>query len=396
MEVEFLSNMRYDLLTSASQWQQWLRKLSAFHEYYNRALRLPPSPAAVPNTIGKLAVSPIPSPTNNHLDPTEFMNTSYSPSSSQGQWNGYQSQVVSPLAGKPSLALPPSRKRVHEDEHVEHPAKRPVPSRLSQIPNDAMPSRQHSAPADAARLPVPHLSVVTSNAGQQQQQAVNAYSTPTGSFAPQSQGQAQGPASAQPHVSLPPLQSGMRAMATVYQPTPPVSMVPQSNTAPIPTSAPPPGMGQGPFAGPTLASHQHFGTPTKRHSPGSLGPFASSPMAEPFGPVSAVHTPLANSPSVYLQHRNSPYKPIRHVNTLLYPPPSASLEQYHMAVPLQPTQMHYQPLGRRNDLRTGVVPDYVLYNRGQLQTQQQVPAPQQYQQQQPRPHGMQQPLQYQS
>jgi hypothetical protein len=328
-----------------------------------------------------------------------FTATSYSPSSGQGQtWATYQSNMVSPLAGKPSLALPSSRKRVHEDDQVDHPAKRPVPSRLTQIPSDAMQIRQNSAPAEPARLPVPHLTLVTSNPPQQPAPVVSAYTTPTGAF-PQ---QVQAPATSQPHVSLPPLHAGMRAMATVYQPTAPNSMVPQPVAAPVPTSTAPPAMGGGPFAGQTLTTHQQFGTPTKRHSPGSLGAFTSSPMAEPFGPASAVHTPLAhtplaNSPSIYLQHRNSPYKPIRHVNTLLYPPPSASLEQYHLPVPLQPAQMHYQPLGRRNDLRTGVVPEYVLYNRGQLHPQAH-PSQQQYpqQQQQARSHGMQQGLPYQS
>jgi hypothetical protein len=411
MEVEFLSNMRYNLLTSAAEWDRWVDKLSCFHEYYERALRLPPSPSAMSSSVGKMTGSPMVSPTAHaHLDaPDMFSAPNYSPSSSQGHtWNAYQSNMVSPLAGKPSLALPSSRKRVHETDHAEHPAKRPVPARLAQIPNDPVPSRQHSAPAEPARLPVPHLTLVTNNPNQQQPQshAASAYATPTGSY-PQ---QAQAPASAQPHVSLPPLQAGMRAMATVYQQTPPASMVPQPATAPIPTSAPPPMGGGGPFAGQPLAPHQHFGTPTKRHSPGSLAPFASSPMAEPFGPASAVHTPLAHtpltsSPSIYLQHRNSPYKPIRHVNTLLYPPPSASLEQYHLPVPLQPTQMHYQPLGRRNDLRTGVVPEYVLYHRSQLQPQQPQPQQQsqqlqqgyaQQQQQQSRPPTMPQGLPYQS
>lgn len=82
-----------------------------------------------------------------------------------------------------------------------------------------------------------------------------------------------------------------------------------------------------------------------------------------------MHTPISNSPSFYLQQRNSPYKPIRHVNTLLYPPPSASLDQYHLSVPIPPTQMHYQPLGRRNDVRTGVVPEFLLYNRTQQHPQ---------------------------
>jgi hypothetical protein len=72
-----------------------------------------------------------------------------------------------------------------------------------------------------------------------------------------------------------------------------------------------------------------------------------------------VRTPISNSPSVYLQQRPSPYKPVRHVNTLLYPPPSAFLHEYHFSnVP--PTQMHYQPLGRRNEFKTGVVPEFAM------------------------------------
>jgi hypothetical protein len=75
------------------------------------------------------------------------------------------------------------------------------------------------------------------------------------------------------------------------------------------------------------------------------------------GNGTGVRTPISNSPSVYLQQRPSPYKPVRHVNTLLYPPPSAFLHEYHFSnVP--PTQMHYQPLGRRNEFRTGVVPEF--------------------------------------
>merc|ERR1712000_643487 len=94
----------------------------------------------------------------------------------------------------------------------------------------------------------------------------------------------------------------------------------------------------------------------------------ASPLPDHFGPGSVMstpmaHTPISNSPTFYLQQRHSPYKPIRHVNTLLYPPPSASLDQYHMQVPLPPTQMHYQPIGRRNDVRTGVVPEYMMYSQ---------------------------------
>lgn len=63
-----------------------------------------------------------------------------------------------------------------------------------------------------------------------------------------------------------------------------------------------------------------------------------------------------NSPSIFLQQRNSPYKPIRLPNTLLYPPPSASFHHFQPG-----TEMHYQPLGKRNDYRSGVVPEYVAH-----------------------------------
>ncbi|RYO86376.1 hypothetical protein DL766_001033 [Monosporascus sp. MC13-8B] len=55
MEVEFLSNMRYGLLTSKEQWQEWLQKLACYREYYERAkmerkhCQAPPLPAHMPS-----------------------------------------------------------------------------------------------------------------------------------------------------------------------------------------------------------------------------------------------------------------------------------------------------------------------------------------------------------
>jgi hypothetical protein len=119
----------------------------------------------------------------------------------------------------------------------------------------------------------------------------------------------------------------------------------------------------------------HYGTPTKRLSPqNSLAPpgaYASSPLTDPFsnhnmGGSSGIRTPISNSPSVYLQQRQSPYKPVRHVNTLLYPPPSAFLHEYHFSNAVPPTRMHYQPLGRRNEFRTGIVPEFAAASRSNL------------------------------
>ncbi|KAG9252841.1 uncharacterized protein F5Z01DRAFT_638005 [Emericellopsis atlantica] len=370
MEVEFLSNMRYNLLASKSEWVAWLEKLSCFHEYYERALHIPDSPLDVASPAHQLVHSPLHSPTNmsvpdfGPVTPTAVNNFSPTSSRSQQNWAAYQTNNVSPLASKPVVSLVPSRKRSMDEDMLEHPAKRAVPSsRLVQqglASNVPQPAGRLTAPNLALHtnqqrnLPALTMQTQTSAYPQQQQQQhphQQAYMTPTNG------------SSAAGHVSLPPLQPGLRAMSTVY-PSGQSGMATQNMG---PTTAP---MQQAVFA-PTLPSHtpMGYGAAPKHHSPGSLAPYSTaSPLPDHFGPGSVMstpmaHTPNSNSPSFYLQQRHSPYKPIRHVNTLLYPPPSASLDQYHMQVPHPPAQMHYQPIGRRNEVRTGVVPEYMMYSQ---------------------------------
>ncbi|KAI0805332.1 hypothetical protein GGR55DRAFT_656386 [Xylaria sp. FL0064] len=330
MEVEFLSNMRYGLLTSKEEWQEWLHKLACYYKYCERAraeeaarqaqtasIHLSPSPGRF--------TPPLPSPTA--MLPTSMHGASslvsaYSPSSAQhnGWDNAYHpTPVVSPLAVKPSLGHSLVRKRSWEanGDVVE-----PAPKKVSRAPSQAsVPSmRPVTGSTDPVRLPAPQLTLDTS-------QAVlpNAY----GSSNYQSQSM----------VSLPPLNPGIRAMSTVYS-------TPTSTWAPAGTVLS--------TCGPQTPSYgipSNYGTPTKRHSPSSMAAFGSSPLAE----VYASHTPISNSPSVYLQQRASPYKPVRRVNTLLNPPPSIPLSEYHLGS----SQMHYQPLGRRNDLRSGIVPEFL-------------------------------------
>lgn len=353
MEVEFLSNMRYNLLASKEEWDSWLVKLACFHEYYERAARAPTSPLHVASPATHRFNSPASSPTAAPLPSMADVSTpNFNPSSAWPMYS-HPADAISPLATKPSISLPTaSRKRTSPGEDVlEHPAKRVAPPRLDavvgSVPN--MVARSNAP----NRLPVPQLTLVT-NSG-----VTSVPATGT---------------NANSNVSLPPLQPGVRAMSTVYQQTPPAMVQQPAMSAP---SAPPtltPTSFQSASQSASLAGHHPhpFSTPNKHPNPGGLMPFASSPMAELCGNHSGLHTPvsltpIANSPIAYLQQRQSPYRPIRHVNTLLYPPPSASLDQYHLSVPVQPTQMHYQPLGRRNDVRTGVVPDFVMYNRRQHQ-----------------------------
>lgn len=370
MEVEFLSNMRYNLVATSSQWEEWLNKLACFHEYYERAVRLPASPIHNPSPNSKRFHSPMPSPTSMmhpngvaNLPLTPVITTDLSPSSSRTQnWSAYQSNAVSPLATKPNMQYPMvNRKRSPDEDAIDHPAKRPAPQRVHVPMTAPMVSSRTNSLVESARLPVPHLTVVT----EQPQSAHTSFAnTSVGGYP---HGVPQITSTPSGHVSLPPLQPGVRAMTTVFQPTPPV-MVQQQPTLPSTT-----GVTMTP-AGFATHAPVNFNTPNKHAGPGTLAPFNSSPLAEAYGQVSAVHTPMAhtpisNSPSVYLQQRPSPYKPVRHVNTLLYPPPSASLDQYHLAEPLPPNQMHYHTLGRRNDLRTGIVPEFIVYNRGQPQHQ---------------------------
>lgn len=337
MEVEFLSNMRYGLLASKEQWAEWLKKLACFHQYCEksemterateimaRRQRLSMAPVNIPSATHRGFSSPLPSPTSilpSTMQETPSSLTAYSPNSigynsSQNVHGQYQpvAAALSPLSAKPNLPFTASRKRSLEGADLtEH-----APKRITRQAPDSLPPHSRQQALDGIRLPIPHLNLDTSQVG-----------TPPATYPP-STGYSQAP------VSLPPLGAGVRAMATVY-----------TNTTSWPVAAPVMAT-SGPQT-PSYSAPPNYSTPTKRQSPGSLAVYASSPLTEAYGS----HTPMSNSPSVYLQQRNSPYRPVRPVNTLNYPPPSIPLSEYHMGS----TQMHYQPLGRRN-VRTGIVPEF--------------------------------------
>ncbi|KAF3760088.1 hypothetical protein M406DRAFT_75444 [Cryphonectria parasitica EP155] len=79
---------------------------------------------------------------------------------------------------------------------------------------------------------------------------------------------------------------------------------------------------------------------------------ASSPLHDyPYN--SSFHTPITHFSFICLQQQDSPYKRMRHVRTRrnLYPP--LSLQSYPQpATP--PNQIHYQPIGCRNDLQISI------------------------------------------
>lgn len=322
MEVEFLSNMRYTLLASETQWKDWQAKLGKFWIYCDRATK---APALQVSPRARIADPSLPSPpTSLQASPpsqTPSLISGFSSSSSSSslsnhynqQWptNNYPTSLVSPLPSMPEHNLPSTRKRSYEGEAEEPIAKRitrPSPNGPVYLPQTAPPMRH-----DAPRLPVPNLTISTS------QPMSNGYNSASSLNGP----------------VLPPI--GGRAMSSVYPTTP--SWTPH---LPVLTPTGPPSQ-HGPH------SAGGYTTPSRRQSPHSVQELLSLGSS----PISA-YNPGHISPSLFLQQRNSPYKPVRHVNTLLYPPPSGSMQGFSA----NPGQMHYQPLGRRNDHRPGVVPEY--------------------------------------
>lgn len=125
-----------------------------------------------------------------------------------------------------------------------------------------------------------------------------------------------------------------RAVSTLYNPVTSWSH-PMPAVTSVAVSAPPtqtPDVGQ---------RHGHYPVTT---SAAAISPSSSFSFQAPQNHL---------SPSFLLVDRNSPYRPVRAVNTLLIPPPNTSLHARNLPV----DQMHYQPLAKSAaERRKGVLP----------------------------------------
>jgi len=324
MEVEFLSNMRYSLFTTDTEWRQWHVKLGRFWDYFEKASRTPleVAPRALGPPTPSLNLSPsLPSPPTSTNASPPFLNT-YSLSNT-----GYPQSISIPPYLAPSIPppsgmmsevdlRPTARKRIYEDLNLEPPAKRVTKSTASSVCSSTTltPGTVQGITPNLPRLPIPNLSITTNH-------STNTY---TGQNAA--------------HLPLP----GGRAMSIVF---PGINNWPQANVAPS-------SVGQ-----PSLNAHANtvspYGNPnhTQRQSPYPIISANPSPNSAGFPQSSQAQNHV--SPSVFLMQRNSPYKPVRNVNTLLVPPPSASMHNQPQHIGYD--QMHYQPLGK-SERKTGVVP----------------------------------------
>ncbi|KAG9782545.1 hypothetical protein ABEF93_004351 [Exophiala dermatitidis] len=339
MEVEFLSNMRYDLYASAEEWSEWKAKLGRLGAFYNKASRMPPTesspgPAPVTPTSQKF-VYKLPSPPSTHH--------SVSPYTSSASLNGQYPRLPHPVPTTTSASSSPLYPQQHTSTIPQQGRKRSLDTSADlpsakrahystgqpTVPSSRAPNFLNPAPypCDVNTGMSPHNANLMASAP-----ASGALDVPRLDLPRMQSSQGRGPAQLAP-LSVP----ASRAMSSVYpnattvysQPVTPVSAVPQNLFQnPIPS------LGDGTRS---LGTH-----PSAQSSP-SVG----------FNPANP--TPTGLSPSYFLSNRASPYRPVRNVNTLLIPPPSAALQLPVRHIPSD--QIHYQPLSKAaTEPRSGPVP----------------------------------------
>jgi hypothetical protein len=309
MEVEFLSNMKYNLFTDVDDWSKWQSLLGKFASFVDRAAHPPPPIQARPMPILPPASSlqlpmALPSPpASNQASPP------YAADSVHGAF-GYNAPIShgptpapSPLSHMPvsSTAFAESRKRSRDDYATEPPAKR-VASGLQEFASTRYPVQVSHNP----RLTLPSLPIPQS-------------SSQNGSSMSMSMSQTH---------HLPPLNVPARAMGMVFP----------SSTGPLHAHT---GVTAGPSPQPASQMSSQYQSRQQSPFPGSAG---ASPTSVLQPSATALHPPNQVSPTYFLQQRNSPYRPVHNVSTLLYPPPSGALQHRPQSTEFQ--RMRYQPLGK--------------------------------------------------
>ncbi|PNS19299.1 hypothetical protein CAC42_2476 [Sphaceloma murrayae] len=315
MEVEFLSNMKYNLFTSAEQWAQWQTQLGKFARFLERASHPPvlPLPQSGHGQIN------LPSP------PTSFQaSPPRVPSPGVQTFYGSHFQQPNLTVNTPSPLAPVSnpnvRKRSLEEDGIPQVAKRVMHSSSFQ--------------------------------NQSQDYATFSKSSISGSYDAALQARQNRLSQSGPLVDVPATQSSHPQIESgSLTRLPPLT---QHLRNPVPTTqsswhAAPASIGPIPSS---MAVALQSARSSRNHSP-----YLSSTTVSP---TNTSLLPVNNqSPSFFLRQRDSPYKPVRGVHTLLVPPPSRAM---HQPEHVGNSQMHYQPLGRPQERQTGRLP-YVAQNQ---------------------------------
>ena len=351
MEVEFLSNLRYNLFAGDDEWARWQSRLGFFGDYLSKASIAPIANGMTSNSM--LQISPNSGPTQRmqSLSPLPKLP---SPPNDSARWPPLSSV---PPNGLPQVAQPriisdvqpvQPRKRSRDDLEVdEYPMKRMAMPNMVNLPVSVLPPA--SALTSYPTRP-PALTPTSAPLNQPISGAGTRLPPPN----------LQIPNTLPSNIPTPVSQTpSNRAMPPVYNP--PTTWAPPSAPTSMPAVSNAPYNTQMSLPNPTLGYQ-------------SQGPFdVRSAAVSPALSSYAVHTPQTHlSPSFFLSNRYSPYRPVRAVNTLLIPPPSGSVQQQR-SVPYD--HMHYQPLGKPPaERRTGLLP----YARPENWSGQPVYHPQQY------------------
>ena len=334
MEVEFLSNMRYDLYASAAEWTEWKAKLGRFGAFYDKASKLPftdESRGTAPVTPTSQSVSQkLPSPPSTHHSVCPF---TASPS-----FNSHYPALPHPLPPSSQLNNSPLRQQ-HGPGFYSQERKRSLDF-SAELPPAKRPQYSGSLPGQGGNHH--HSITYTSNGLRVSPTSTNGMidsGTSSSSLDIPRPDIPRVPTSntALPSQLAPLLVPVSRTMTNVYsnaatgysQPVTPISAVPQNLFQnPIPS------------LGDNARSVNNY-------------PSAHTSPSNAFNTTTPTLPGL--SPSYFLTHRASPYRPVRHVNTLLIPPPSAALQIPVRSVPTD--QIHYQPLSKAvTERRTGPLP----------------------------------------
>ncbi|KAK4907758.1 hypothetical protein LTR66_017618, partial [Elasticomyces elasticus] len=288
MEVEFLSNMRYELYVSDKQWRDWKAKLARLGSFYDKAVKQDLTKKTSPvTTTTQYMLAKIPSPP------------------SMSRHNNLWQSLPNPMHTVPRMPQSPAKSYNSHDYPYER--KRSLDVSLDMPPA----KRAHHTASSVTQRPLsltPHsirtpgsLSSIGSYDAQQTSQLPIAISTiqqarPTNQLAPLSM-------------------TGNHAMSTVYT----------SNNAYQPPITP---ISQMP---PSLSATQtpNFPYPNSHDRMPSLPGSARTSPTNMYGTT----TPTRLSPSYFLMHRDSPYRPVRQVNTLLHPPPHAAMQASAKNIP---------------------------------------------------------------
>lgn len=342
MEVEFLSNMRYNLYVSESEWGRWKAKLGKFGAFFEAASKFPPAETAPVTPLAQSFPHKLPSPPSTHSTNSysQFGPAAESHPSLPQRYSTAPPMHQSPIREisfdqqsrkrslDPASEFPSAKRMFHPELSSGRSSMIPTPEATVDTPGTLAAytpalsvSDSHSHSADAfpmeqkpmPRLPMPRIHTNVSQIGD----AISSQLAP---------------------LSLP----TQRAMSTVY---PPSSNSWPQQTTPVTTNI-------GPFSSMNLYSNPIPNLGSLSRSGSVFSSAAASPSTTY---NTATPTRPGLSPSYFLTNRSSPYRPVRNVNTLLIPPPPASLNNATRNIGHD--QIHYQPLSKNStERRVGVVP----------------------------------------